>query len=92
MSWCLMPPDVSVIVPVYQQGRALAACLAALRIQIPAATFEVIVIDNGSVPAVQPWDCIPFARVKFVQWAREETPGSYAARNRGYIANDRHVI
>ena len=87
-----MTPDVSVIVPVYNQGRALAACLSALRTQIPAATFEVIVIDNGSVPAVQPWECMPFARVKFVQWGREETPGSYAARNRGIRAAHSEVL
>ncbi len=40
---------VSVIIPVYNEARHIVACLDALRQQtLPAAAFEVIVVDGGS--------------------------------------------
>jgi glycosyltransferase involved in cell wall biosynthesis len=43
-------PEVSVIVPHFEQPEALVKCLASLRSQsLSAARYEVIVIDNNSV-------------------------------------------
>lgn len=40
---------VSVVIPVYNEARHIGACLDALRQQtLPAAEFEVIVVDGGS--------------------------------------------
>jgi glycosyltransferase involved in cell wall biosynthesis len=75
------PMVVSVIIPVYNDTERLARCLQALAQQsYPADRFEIIVVDNGSTP--------PAARTLAPQhpcvvFAREPTPGSYAARNRG---------
>lgn len=70
-------PEVSVIVPTYRDGDALAACLAALTGQtFPRSRFEVLVVDNGPTrPSTGPTQ-------PGVRWLHEPTPGSYAARNR----------
>ena len=45
-----MPPLISVIVPALNEESVLGRCLASLQRQdVPAASFEVIVVDNGSV-------------------------------------------
>jgi glycosyltransferase involved in cell wall biosynthesis len=77
-----MNPEISVIIPAYASEDALRTCLAALEQQEQAPTFEVIVVDNGSMPPLriperQGWRVI-----------REERVGSYAARNHG-VANAR---
>lgn len=42
-------PDISVIIPAYNEERRLAGCLAALaRQDLAPERFEVIVVDNGS--------------------------------------------
>jgi GT2 family glycosyltransferase len=70
-------PEVSVIVPTYRDGAALAACLAALDHQTyPRERYEVLVVDNAPTP---PRDAPGAAGVR---WLHEPTPGSYAARNR----------
>ncbi|MDZ5841074.1 glycosyltransferase [Stenotrophomonas maltophilia] len=72
-------PDVSVIIPTYNEGHKVAKCVEALQAQIFNGTFEVIVVDNGSthdnptVPANDP-------RFSLIT---EPTPGSYSARNAG---------
>ena len=72
---------VSVIVPVYNDGKRLRLCLQALKQQTyPKDSYEVIVVDNGSDVAenieqiVCSYGAIPLY---------EEMPGSYAARNKG---------
>ncbi len=79
-------PEVSVIVPTYRDGDALAACLAALARQTyPSERFEVLVVDNAATPgparAARPG----------VRWLHEAQPGSYAARNRA-IAEARGTL
>ena len=45
-----MPPLASVIVPVYNEGKLLPEVLRRLRgVQVPGASLEVIVVDDGSV-------------------------------------------
>ncbi len=70
-------PDISVIIPVFNDDR-LRLCLDALaRQSIGQDRFEVVVVDNGSkTPPRALVERYPFAR-----YAEEATPGSYAARN-----------
>jgi glycosyltransferase involved in cell wall biosynthesis len=71
---------VSVIIPVWNDARGLAACLSALREQTyPAGNIEIIVIDNGSSDG-----SVEIAKsFTEVLTLSEPTPGSYAARNAG---------
>ena len=78
-----MPDDASaifsVVVPVYMQWHLVPALLERLERQtLPAARFEVILVDNGS-PQFAPPDRLP-ANARIL---RCDTPGSYAARNLG---------
>ncbi|MFE4104668.1 glycosyltransferase [Almyronema epifaneia] len=75
-------PQVSVIIPVFNDAARLQRCLAALEHQTyPQSHYQVIVVDNGSDdPSAVP------ALVGQKNWAIaavESVPGSYAARNRG---------
>jgi glycosyltransferase involved in cell wall biosynthesis len=73
-----VPPDISVVVPTKDRPAGLAAVLRALAAQtLTPERFEVIVVDDGSTPAVQ-----AAARV-----VRHERPrGPAAARNSGWRA------
>jgi glycosyltransferase involved in cell wall biosynthesis len=75
-------PDISIIIPVFNQGESLERCLHALGTQTyPRGRFEVVVVDNGSdSPVAEMVESFPFARC-----IREPKPGSYAARNRGIV-------
>lgn len=71
---------ISVIVPVYNNARALRECLRALRDQtFPKDRYEVIVVDNGSVDGV---DAVVEQFPEF-RYDVERQVGAYAARNRG---------
>lgn len=73
-------PSVTVIIPVFNDPAGARACLAALRQQTyPADRFEIVLVDNGSLPPLEMAGEFPFA----VRIARCPTPGSYAARNAG---------
>ena len=73
-------PFVSVIVPVWNDAARLDRCLLALEGQTyPGDLYEVVVVDNGSEEPVGP----VVARGGRVRLVREESPGSYAARNAG---------
>jgi glycosyltransferase involved in cell wall biosynthesis len=72
------PPSVAVIIPVYNQAKLLARCLAALGEQTyPADRMEVIVVDTAST------DELPelIRSTPGVRFLHETRPGSYAARN-----------
>lgn len=74
-------PDVSVVIPVFNDAERLETCLAALAVQRtnPDASFEVVVVDNGSSDDVsRVCDEHPFVALTF-----EPRPGSYQARNTG---------
>ncbi|MGH7859534.1 MAG: glycosyltransferase family A protein, partial [Candidatus Binatia bacterium] len=72
-------PLVSVVVPTFGDAEGLGRCLAALELQTyPADRYEVVVVDNGSRPAV----VLPESR-RARRLEIEPKPGSYAARNRG---------
>ena len=71
---------ISVIVPVFNDSKGLYKCLVALSRQtIGIQQCEVIVVDNGSKYSPKSIvDNYSFARLLI-----ENTPGSYAARNKG---------
>lgn len=82
-------PFVSVIIPVFNDGQQLKRCLTALVDQTYGRShYEIIVIDNGSDHPEQ-IRAIAAASVKVVV---EPTPGSYAARNRGFTVASGEVI
>jgi len=76
-------PNTSVIVPVFNDQQGIERCILALRAQTaPRESFEIIVVDNGSKPAIY------LATAEYnVILIRCNTPGSYAARNAGVAAS-----
>lgn len=73
-------PNVSVIVPVYDDPEGLVLCLEALENQTyPKDRYEVIVVDNGSKESIEP----VVSGFTCATAAREDRPGSYSARNKG---------
>src|ERR1700730_1412047 len=82
-------PDVSIIIPVFNQTNELLRCLRALEAQTyRTGCFEVVIVDNGSDPPIdQLTEPFPFVRC-----IREPKPGSYAARNRGIEASRAELL
>ncbi len=73
-------PQVSVLIPVFNDEQRLATCLAALQRQTyPQERYEVIVIDNASTVDIKSV-VQKFSRARY---CFEGRPGSYAARNKG---------
>ncbi|MEI6085158.1 MAG: glycosyltransferase family 2 protein [Verrucomicrobiota bacterium] len=82
-------PSLSVVIPVYNGGRDLERCLAAVLSQTYGGdNYEVIVVDNGSTD-----DSVAIARRHpQVTLLTESERGPYAARNRGIAAARGAVI
>ncbi|MGF1591241.1 MAG: glycosyltransferase [Pleurocapsa sp.] len=77
-----LPPLVSVIIPVYNDGERLLLCLEALKQQTyPKDRYEVIVVDNGSDAAANIKGIVEQFENAIAQ--SELSPGSYTARNKG---------
>ncbi len=84
-------PTFSVIIPVFDQAEQLSRCLRALgHLDYPKGEFEVIVVDDGSEPAIHipgPEDQLT---IRLVRSPRNEGPAS--ARNRGaFCAKGRYL-
>jgi GT2 family glycosyltransferase len=80
------PPLLSVVIPTRDRPAMLAACLESLHNQsAPAGSLEIVVVDDGSDPALALGDLRagggPFAVRMIVQ----EPSGANAARNRGAV-------
>ena len=74
-----MPIDVSVVIPVLNDEERLAICLDSIEKQNTHYSYEVIVVDNGSLnPPVSLIKKYSFAKLLF-----EIKEGSYCARNSG---------
>jgi GT2 family glycosyltransferase len=80
-------PAVSVVVPVYNGARTIAACLDAIGRQDYQGEREVVVVDNGSTD--DSWSIC--SRYSFARLIKCATRGPAAARNAG-IAATRHEI
>jgi glycosyltransferase involved in cell wall biosynthesis len=77
------PLLVSVVVPTKNRPAALVACLDALAEQsLPSSVWEVVVVDDGSDPAL----CLAIDRWQHrlrIRVIRQESSGPAAARHRG---------
>jgi GT2 family glycosyltransferase len=83
------PLRFSVIVPAHARPGPLAACLDALARQDYAADrFEVIVVDDGSDPPLEP----VATNGPRVRWLRQAHAGPAAARNSGAAAAAGEVL
>lgn len=79
--------SVSIVIPVYNEGEYLAACLNAIAAQTIAPT-EVIVVDNNSTDG-----SIAIAEsFSFVTLLREKRQGVVYARDRGFNAARGDII
>ena len=81
--------EISIIVPVFNAAATLGDCLDALLLQdVPAASYEVIVVDNNSTD-----DSMAVARQRpTVRLLSETRQSAYAARNRGIQAATSNLI
>jgi len=78
----MKPPQISVIIPVYNHQDALWQCLESLLLQT-FQDFEVIIVDDGSAVPVK----LPDFHREFVypvQLICQSNQGAPAARNRGF--------
>lgn len=83
-------PRVSVVVPVYNGERTLAACLDSLLAQdYPRERYSIVVVDNRSTDGTAALLARYADRVRVVGEAKR---GPAAARNRGFAAADGEVV
>ena len=79
---------VSVVIPCYNQARFLDECLTSVELQ-EEATFEIIVVDDGSTDDIEP----VLTRHPGVQYLRQANAGTSRARNRGIgVARGEYVV
>lgn len=77
-----MTPFISVVIPVLDMATTIGPCLDALLAQsLPAAQFDVIVVDNGSTDGTP-----EVVRAYPVTLLHEPAAGACHARNRGIAA------
>ena len=72
---------VSIVIPVFNEIEMTVDCFAAIRAN--TEDFEVVFVDNGSVPRLA-WSDIPDSRVSFIR--NEENLGFPTAVNQGIKA------
>jgi glycosyltransferase involved in cell wall biosynthesis len=86
-------PRVSVVVPTYNRRVRLARVLAGFdRQTVPASTFEVVIVDDGSKDDTQSWLAGNTARSYAVKTLRQENGGPARARNAGIAAASGELI
>jgi cellulose synthase/poly-beta-1,6-N-acetylglucosamine synthase-like glycosyltransferase len=82
-------PRISVIVPVYNNEKIIAACLHALLEQdYPKDRYEVVVVDNNSTDKTK--EIIQSMPVKYLLEKDNQT--SYAARNKGVRETESEIV
>ena len=83
-----MPKRLSVIVPAYNEGRLLPGCLDSLLAQTAdPASYEVVVVDNGSTDRTA-----AIAKSKGVRVEEEPRKGYVHAIRRGVEASDTSIF
>ena len=85
----LAPPALSVIIPVKDDHRIEACVASVLACHLPGGPLEILVVDNGSGPAMS---SILERLSQAVTVIREPKLGVYAARNTGIAAATAEVI
>ncbi len=81
-------PTVSIVVPVYNGARTVAACIESLLEQAyPSDHYEVIVVENGSTDATS--DVVARYPVRLLH---SPVRGPAAARNLGYIQSQADIV
>ncbi|WP_440958858.1 glycosyltransferase [Oceanicaulis sp. LC35] len=70
-------PDVSIIIPAYNQISYTLACIESVFASNPRASFEILVGDDQSTDGTQAAASVPMAHVR---WVRHET-------NQGFVGN-----
>ena len=91
-------PVVSVVIPLYQKVRHVAAALSvAFRsCHLANTSFELVVVDDGSTDgsgdAVQDWAAVDPAHSFALKLIRQENRGAAAARNTGWAAARGEII
>ena len=86
-------PELSVIIPAHNAGTTLPTQLAALRMQETSTSFEVVVVDNGSVDDTGSIVLAAAAsdpRIRLVRAMDLQTPGY--SRNVGYHASRARLL
>ena len=79
------PPPLTVIVPTRERPDHLRLCLDRILADsdYPADRFEILVVDNAPTTTDTADVVADFARIHAVRYAREDSPGSASARNKG---------
>jgi GT2 family glycosyltransferase len=76
--------DFSVIIPTYNRPAFLRRCLQSLVLQnYSKRNYEVIVVDDGSVPPIPDSIRTEFSRIAILLFRNSQNLGPAAARNRG---------
>lgn len=70
-------PDVSIIIPAYNQVSYTLACIESVFASTPQSTFEILVGDDQSTDGTQAAAEVP---MEHVRWVRHET-------NQGFVGN-----
>lgn len=74
---------ISVVIPAYNEEKGIAACLDSLTRQKTSLSYEVVVVDNNSTDKTASI-IKQYAKKMKTVYVLEKTPGSGAARARGF--------
>jgi glycosyltransferase involved in cell wall biosynthesis len=91
-------PMVSVVIPLYQKARHVAAALSAAfgSCQQAKAAFELVVVDDGSTDGsggkVRDWAATDTAHAGVLRLITQTNQGAAAARNTGWTAARGEII
>lgn len=80
-------PDVSIVIPAYNEARFIEACLKSLKNQDFSGSFEIIVVDNNSTD-----NTAALAKALGATVIVEKTRGVCAARQAGTLAAQGEVV
>lgn len=78
-----MTPDISVVIPAFNEEKNIGACLTALTKQTTSRPFEVIVVDNNSADATRE-KAAEFETRLLLRVMSSDQSGRGAARHTGF--------